>query len=431
MTKVETACRPVIADQLQGTPRFLLWFTLWMFKFATLADIIHGSNGERFVGTVLEERDDVIVFESESAGRLTLPRARIEDIQRGDAVGISVPQPAANETWLPPGVGNDGYDWVQLNTDEWLKGRLRFVQKRSIDFESDKLEDISMEWKDVKRIYTGQPMFAKFDEREPVYGGTVVSNQMVIVNGPEQVSLPRDQLTGITPGGVEELSFWSGKLSAGLNLQSGNSDQITANLSGELSRRTPTTALELNYLGNFSEVNGVKNADNHRLDGSFDFLLTRNLFLRPVSSELYRDPIINIKYRGTVGVGAGYYIFNEDRLQWLVAGGPAYQYTEFETVESGRPTDSSTPAVIFDTSFRYDLNRRLKLLQSFGVIVTKEASGLYTHHSVTGVEFEIRHHLDLNVSLVWDYLLKPQPEASGLVPQQTDLYLVVGLGVKF
>jgi hypothetical protein len=153
--------------------------------------------------------------------------------------------------------------------------------------------------------------------------------------------------------------------------------------------------------------------------------------LRPVVLEFYRDPIINIKYRSTAGVGIGCYILNEDRLRWLVAGGPAYQYTEFETVEAGRSTESSTPAVVFDTNFRSDITRRIKFLQSFGVIVTKEESGLYTHHSVTGLEFEIKHHLELNVSLVWDYLLSPQPEASGVVPSKNDVYLNVGLGVKF
>jgi hypothetical protein len=50
---------------------------------------------------------------------------------------------------------------------------------------------------------------------------------------------------------------------------------------------------------------------------------------------------------------------------------------------------------------------------------------------VTGLDFEIKHHLDLNVSLVRDYLQNPQPESSGAVTSQTDLYLNVGLGARF
>ena len=118
-------------------------------------------------------------------------------------------------------------------------------------------------------------------------------------------------------------------------------------------------------------------------------------------------------------------------MRWLVSGGPGYQYTKFETVEAGQAGESSTPALVLDTNFKADITRRIKFLQSFGVILTEEEAGLYTHHSVSTFEFEIRHHLDFKVSLIWDYLLNPQPEASGQVPSQNDLYLIVGLGAKF
>ena len=405
-------------------------------SLATRADVLISTSGERFVGTIIEERPDAVVFDSESAGRLTLPRGRIQAIEH--TATPATPQPPAapmpastNTNWRPPTVGTDGFDWLQLDTDEWLKGKLRYAQKRDIRFESDKLEELSMDWKDVKRLYTGQPMFAKFDGRDRVYGNIVLSNQMVFVDGPEPLSLSRNQLTGITPGSQRELSFWSGKLSLGLNVQAGNRDQVTLNVQGELARRTPATEFVLEYLSNFSELNGAESANNFRLNGNYDILLSRNFFVRPALVEFYRDPILNIQYRGTAGVGLGYYIFNEDRLRWLVAGGPGYQYTKFETVEAGRAGDSATPALVFETNFRADITRRIKFLQGFSVIATKEEAGLYTHHSVSTLEFEIKHHLNLDVSLIWDFLLKPRREASGQLPLQDDLYLIVGLGVKF
>jgi hypothetical protein len=160
-----------------------VFLVLSAFAPITLADVIVGTNGERFVGTIIEEREDVVVHESETAGPLAVPRGWITEIER--TVGNSVKELSATDAdWLPPGVGLNGCYWIQLDTAEWLKGRLRYAQKRTIDFESDKLEDLTMEWKDIKRIYTGQPMFAKFDDHELLYGSIVVSSQMVIVNGP-------------------------------------------------------------------------------------------------------------------------------------------------------------------------------------------------------------------------------------------------------
>jgi len=45
------------------------------------ADVLLGVNGERFVGQVIEEQADIVVFQSELGGRLTVPRNRIREIQ--------------------------------------------------------------------------------------------------------------------------------------------------------------------------------------------------------------------------------------------------------------------------------------------------------------------------------------------------------------
>jgi putative salt-induced outer membrane protein YdiY len=259
----------------------------------------------------------------------------------------------------------------------------------------------------------------------------VVSNEVVEVFGPEQVTLSRDQLTGITPGGEREFDFWSGNLSVGLSLQSGNSRQKTLTTSAEVARRTPATTVQLNYLGNYSEAEGVQNANNHRINGLYDIRLNRDWFLRPAYLEYYRDQVANIAHKGTFGVGLGYYIFDREGLQWLVAGGPGYQYTRFENVEPGQADTTSTLAAVLQTSFKADITRRLKFIETIGVTLTSEEAGLYSHHAVSTLELEIKRHLDLNVSFVWDYLQNPQIELSGTVPQHSDFRLVVGVGLKF
>ena len=46
------------------------------------ADVLVGTNGERFVGTVIEQTTNSIVFDSELAGRLTFPQAKIHELRR-------------------------------------------------------------------------------------------------------------------------------------------------------------------------------------------------------------------------------------------------------------------------------------------------------------------------------------------------------------
>jgi len=39
--------------------------------------------------------------------------------------------------------------------------------------------------------------------------------------------------------------------------------------------------------------------------------------------------------------------------------------------------------------------------------------------------------LEVDVSFVWDYLQNPQVQCNGEIPQKSDFYLTVGLGVRF
>jgi hypothetical protein len=408
---------------------------------ASLADVLLGLNGERFVGKVIEETSDTVVFESETGGRLSVPRSRIREIQREPA-GLSgqtnvttsvaqTSQTATNTAWQPPTIGKDGFDWIQLKSGEWLKGHLRYVQDKKVQFESDELEDLSLKLKDVRNIYASKPMFTKFFGRDQVYGTVVLSNDLVRVFGPEQLQLPRDELTGITPGGEREIESWSGKANIGVNLQAGNTKQSTINASAELARRTPSTQFLLTYLGNFSEVEGSQNANNHRVNLTHDVRLTDEWFLRPVQLEYYRDQLANIAHRGTAGVGVGYYIFDRDGLEWIVAAGPSYQYTRFQTVESGAADTASSPAASLQTRFKADITRRLTFYETFSSTLTSQEAGLYTHHMVSTLEFEIKRHLNLDLSFVWDYLQDPKAEAGQTVPERSDLRLTLGLGVKF
>jgi putative salt-induced outer membrane protein YdiY len=426
----------------QCTSQLLFLLSAWLIAtpLAAFCDTLISTNGERFVGKIIEETRDKIVFQSETGGRLTIPRSRISELQRSPltqtastnrtpaSVGSSSTQTNA---WRPPGVGKDGFDWLQLKSDEWLKGYLHYLQDKKVNFESDKLEDLSLELKDIRQIYSGKPMFAKFGGRDQVYGTIVLSNDVVNIFGPEQVQLPRGELTGITPGGSREIEFWSGKLNVGVNLQEGNTKQATFNTTAELARRTPATQFLLDYIGNFSEINGEQNANNHRVNFSYDVRLNKVWFLRPVQLEYYRDQLANIAQRVTAGVGVGAYILDSDDLEWLVAAGPGYQYLRFETVAPGESDNTSTAAGTLQTRFKADITSRLTFIQSYSGTVASEHAGLYSHHAVSTLEFEIKRYLDLDLSFVWDYLQNPQEEANGKVPQRNDLRLMLSIGAKF
>jgi hypothetical protein len=416
------------------------------FTLPARADVLISTNGERFVGTVIEETTNIVVFESNLGGRLILFPGQIRKLERtvpGETNAAPVPatiatnkpaRPAStNLDWLPPGVGLDGADWIQFKSGEWLRGELKYIQHKDVEFDSDELEEQSLKLKDIRQVYTAHRMLTRVEGQEPVYGIVVVSNDVVTVKGPEAtVNLAREELMGITPGSENnKIRYWSGKVTVGATLQSGNNSQKTINTSAELARRTPSTTLLLEYLGNYSQVDNVKNANNNRGNLTYDIRLNRDWFVRPVDFECYHDPLINISYRLTGAVGAGYYIFDRPGLEWRVSAGPGFQYTRFDTVEPGEPHSASTAVGGVQSYFEYDLTRRLTLKQSLQCMFTDREAGQYTHHTVSTLEFEIKHHLNLDVSFIWDYLQYPEPRSDGDVPERSDYYLTVGLSVRF
>jgi hypothetical protein len=427
---------------MNGTPRVLQWALIfWAMMLLARGDVLIGTNGERFVGTVIMETTTNVVFESELAGRLVFPQAKIRDLLRappGEETNMPVASiivtnvPTNSVSWKPPGVGHDGSDWVQLKSGEWLRGELKYIQDKEVEFDSDEMDQQTLKLKDVSKVYTAHRVFTQFVDQQPVYGTVVISNDLVNVNGAEPLSLHRDLLMGITPsGGRTGIRNWSGEFNLGLSLQSGNNQQTTLTTSAELARRTPNTTLLFDYLGNYSQVNNVQSANNKRLNESYDIRLNQDWFVRPTQLEYYQDSLANISYRLTGGVGAGYYIFDRTGLEWTLSAGPAYQYTRFANVEPGQSDTATTPAAVLNSNFKADITQRLTLIQSWQSTFTSKESGQYTHHAVSTLEFEIKRHLNLDVSFIWDYLQNPQTRADGIIPQKSDYYLTVGFGVRF
>jgi len=406
--------------------------------FLVRADVLVANDGERFVGTVVETNATSVVFQSKLAGRLVFPRSSVLELQRTPVpppvklAGVATNAPARPLDWKPPGVGTDGADWVQLKSGEWLRGQLKYVQNKEVEFDSDEMEQQTLKLKNVRSVYPAQPVFTQFADRTPVYGPVVISNNVVTVTGTTPLSQSLDDLIGITTAGNRPgLRNWSGKASVAFSLQSGNTHQTTMSASAELARRTPSTTLLLDYLGNYSESDNSQIANNNRFNSTYDIRLGRDWFIRPLQFEYYQDDPANIDYRLTDGVGGGYYVFDRTGLEWMVSAGPSYQYTRFGTVETGQSDTATTPAGVLESKFKADITSRLTFIQSWQSTFTSREAGQYTHHTVSTLEFEIKRHLDLDVSLVWDYLQNPQVKSDKVVPQKSDLYLNVGFGVRF
>jgi putative salt-induced outer membrane protein YdiY len=337
-----------------------------------------------------------------------------------------------NQAWVPPPPPPDDFDWIQLTSGEWLKGELKVLYAKKLEFDSDKLGLLEFKWKDVRQVRGHQIFSVRFEGPVTVVGLLqVTENKVFLAVGKERQEFERNQLIAIAPGEPKEINYWSAKISLGLNVSQGNTDQVQYNSKWNIKRRTSATRLVFDYLGNFSSTEGVETINNQRLNSFFDVFKTRKFFYRPIFGEYYRDLFKNIKSRVTLGAGIGYHIIDTPKTKWDMAGGPAYQKTQFDSVQPGQDSSESTPALVAGTHFETDLTKAIDFEGGYSFQILNEASGTYTHHLIATLESELTRWVDFDISFIWDRTQDPQPEADGRVPDQDDFYLIFSVGVDF
>ena len=329
------------------------------------------------------------------------------------------------ETPAPP--MPEKYDWIQLTSDEWLKGEFIVMYDDELEFDSKEMDLQKFDLEDVREVRTAQTMQVGLVSGELVVGKLFIDGEVVRVIGEQDRRIRRTEILSVTAGEPKEINFWASRVTIGLNVRQGNSDTFEMNSSLKFQRRTVKNRVSVDYLGAYNLTEEIESANNHRATLLWDRFLNRRLFVNPVFFEWFKDPFLNIAHRETFGFGAGYEVIDKPKTDWTISGGPAYQQTTFVSVEAGTPGTESTPAFAFGSSLDMELSSWLDFLWTYSFQIVNEVSGKYNHHFVVGFETEVTRLLDFDITMIWDRIENPRPAEDKTVPLQDDYRLVVSL----
>src|SRR5262245_30401295 len=299
--------------------------------------------------------------------------------------------------WMTPAslAESNRFDRIQLRSGEWLKGKVKSMQEEKLEFDSEELDVHTFDWEKILIVYSPRTHSVRFDQGKPANGSLLVTRDQVFVLTPNATnSFLRDALIAITPTGARELDKWSADISASMSFRSGNTRAVDYSAHATLQRRTPSTRLTFDYLGNFGEINGEQTEQNHRAYGQFDYFLSRRLFVRLPYAEYYKDPLQNIDHRLTLGTEVGYDWIKNRRVEWNLTAGPAWQRNWFTSVETNGVQNAGSVAMVFGTRLDAELTRRVDLILSYRGQFTSNQTGANTHHAVATLEFEIHKRLN-------------------------------------
>ena len=414
------------------------------------ADSVFLKGGERLIGQIVSEETAKIIFESQTVGRIEIPRDRIERIERQSATlpasagPTKAPQAALLTTsgfapWLTPQAlaESNRFDWIELKSGEWLKGRIKSMQDEKLEFDSEEMDVHNFDWEDIRTVRSLRLHSVRFDTGEPIQGSLLITtNEVQVMSDTATNSFPRDELVAITPTGRREIDKWSAHVSAGMSFRSGNTKEVEYNTRATLQRRTPSTRLLLDYTGNFGEYTigtnqTVTTEDNQRGYAQFDYFLSRRLFVRVPTVEYYKDPLQNLDHRLTLGGGVGYDLIHNRRAEWNVTLGAAWQRNWYSSVGTNQNPIADSAALTLDSRLDLDITDRVNFVLQYRGQFSGRETGNNTHHAVATLEFKIHKRLDLDVSFTWDRVANPETDASGHTPSKDDFRLNLGLGIDF
>ena len=342
-----------------------------------------------------------------------------------------------NSAWnnfIPP--PDDKFDWIQLTSGEWLKGELNALYNYSLEFDSDELDLLKLDWDDVKQIRTAGPKSIRIEDSdsEPitVIGVlTMTESKFLITSGDDVQEFDREQVVSIAEGAQREIDLWTGKISLGANIRGGNSDLTDSSLLANTRRRTAVSRFVVDYVGNYSKAEGIETSNNHRLNSYYDAFISSKFFWRTIAAEYFRDIFKNIEHQVSVGTAFGYDFIRTSKTEWEVSGGVGAVYKKFVSVEEGSAIDNTSPSLGVGTKYDTEFTSWMDYLLDFSFQIVDKDSGRYTHHFLTTLSTDLLSDLDLDISFVWDHVQDPQPTADGLVPQRDDYQLILGVAYEF
>ena len=326
----------------------------------------------------------------------------------------------------------DNYDWVQLTSDEWLKGELITLYDDELTFDSDILGMLLLDWDDIKSFRGRQNHRISIQGLPPLAGYRQIDSDLVILDvAGETRQFPRQSLVAITPSAYRELDNWSADATFGTNSRQGNTETVEYNLLAGIERRTTRSRVNVDYLGNFNEADGEQVANNHRINGTYDLFSGGRFFWRPLISQFHRDPFQNISRQGTLETGLGYELIDNSRTEWLITGGLGGNFIQYQSVEPGEADSDTSPAFSLGTNFETELTSWMDYSFLMHVTLLDDDSGAYQHHLLSTLSTVLIGRFDLDVSFIWDRISKPQQRADGSSPEKDDYRLMIGLGYEF
>ncbi|NTV48704.1 MAG: DUF481 domain-containing protein [Geobacteraceae bacterium] len=310
-------------------------------------------------------------------------------------------------------------DEVRMKNGDRLTGEIIRMEKELLIFRANYAEEkLSISWKVVDCIVSDRTLPVEFSDNEfligtiscPESGKVQIESTLLGKSSPTDLST----LRAVNP------STYSGLLSLGGTLNSGNTDTKALNTATRLQVKTHKHRFTVDAKYNYGEANGEETARNASGSLKYDFFASGKVYSYAQSlSE--QDSFANLNLRNTEGLGMGYQFYDSRQLSLFTEAGISYFNEDVNVGE-----DKRDAAARWSVGLDWEaVPKRLKLFH--------RQEGYY---SVVANSVVLRMDQGFRVPLVdtiaanfeIDYRYNGSPEAG---KKSSDLALILGLTYEY
>lgn len=313
-------------------------------------------------------------------------------------------------------------DEVVLENGDVITGKVTRLEKGVLTFETGYSEPLSIQTSKVVRIRTDEPVEVHLSGGEVVKGRlTSPENGQVAlepVEGRGAVTISWAAVESVNP--PEKKVKWSGNISAGANLQSGNTERMSITAGAEAVKQSEIDRASFKLLYNYAEEADNMSARNIYGALKYDYFFTGRLY-GYVSVEMLSDRFRDLKLRTVVGPGVGYQVWDTAERSLRLELGAAYFSEDLHT-----GADDSWATSRAAASLKWRLNGNLEFRDDLVVNNRLEDPGDYQLRNEAAVLTSLGASWALKLTNIMEYDSEP---TAGV--ETTDTYWILALQYSF
>ncbi len=321
-------------------------------------------------------------------------------------------------------------DWIQLTSNEWLMGTFESLRRDTVEFDSDKLGDVSFDWDDVREVRCKRPMLVLLDDGTVLEGSVRLIGDSLLIGNMEPRRISRSRIQAIIPES-DGLALWRGRFTLSSTTRSGNTDQSDVSMYAFLRAESAAARWDTTYNGNWSESRGTQTANSHRATTRFDVYLSPQLYVVPFGADAFRDPFQNLAIRTTTYAGAGYDIYSDGDDELSVFVGPAWLYERRDSVAAGDEQATSRAAAVLGSRLAWEVTSDIDFSIDYRITSPFDEPAAWNHNLTTVLSIDLIDDFDLDIRFVWDRVNRPTADDNGVIPQPDDFRTVIGVAYSF